>query len=159
MCFKPSPRAMILPVPKDVSACTPPRGPTHGAAPPHVGTPPALPPRSNYHRATTALVELRQCCCHPHIVRKEAVGPGGRGGGGGKAAGERLSMRQIMAKLVAEAYAVYDQVRQAGMCDGSCTGYGAFGSCHQFVGVSCGTAGCACVVQRQRARQHFNTAP
>ncbi len=49
---------------------------------------------------------------HPHIVRKEAVGAGGRGGGGGKAAGERLSMRQIMAKLVAEAYAVYDQVRQ-----------------------------------------------
>lgn len=37
-----------------------------------------------------ALTALRQCCCHPHIVkRKEA---------GGKQ--ERLSMRQIMSRLV-----------------------------------------------------------
>ncbi|KXZ54387.1 hypothetical protein GPECTOR_5g465 [Gonium pectorale] len=68
-------------------------------------------PNAAYHRATAALVALRQSCCHPHIVRREADsgGQAGKGGKGGKASGGRRSMRQIMAKLVSDAYASFDQ--------------------------------------------------
>ena len=96
------------------------------------------------HRALAALVKLRQSCCHPELARREAdlsggaaggggagadgegeagggggarggrSGRGGRGGGGGRQ--QRQSMRQIMARLVSEAYSAYDQVRGLSVC-------------------------------------------
>ncbi|EFJ47333.1 hypothetical protein VOLCADRAFT_92108 [Volvox carteri f. nagariensis] len=70
-----------------------------------------------YQRASTQLVELRQSCCHPQIVRREAQAGGGLRGSGGdgagaagsKGQGSRRSMRQIMSKMVTDAYTAYDQ--------------------------------------------------
>jgi E3 ubiquitin-protein ligase SHPRH len=50
-------------------------------------------------RALSAFTSLRQSTCHPHIVRRRADA---------RAPRERLSFRQIMARLVAEAYAAWD---------------------------------------------------
>ena len=53
-----------------------------------------------------ALTALRQCCCHPHIVKKEVSDAA-------SATSHRLSMRQIMGRLVGEAYSTFDQAAAA----------------------------------------------
>lgn len=53
-------------------------------------------------RVMSTLTSLRQCCCHPHIVRREAE----RAHKGN----ERSSMREIMGRLVMQVWSTRDGI-------------------------------------------------
>jgi E3 ubiquitin-protein ligase SHPRH len=55
-------------------------------------------------RAAAAFTALRQAACHPALARRAAGG----GGAGAAAGAPRASFREIMARLVAKAYAEWD---------------------------------------------------
>ncbi len=57
---------------------------------------------------TSALTALRQCCCHPQIMRSRMQGAL-------MSDAKRLSMRQIMGQLVARAFGEFDQAAAAWM--------------------------------------------